>query len=238
MFIPATCLAMVLIALWVAGRQRDGELVQQRYERHLELVAAELNHRVKNTLSIVQSLAHQSWKDPQSMEAAKAAFDGRLMALSTAHNMLTRENWDAVSIEEVATAALGPHAVCGTRIVIDGPKVVLGPKACVTLAMTFHELATNAVKYGALSQPGGRVEVSWTCDAGRLHLYWRERDGPPCTPPDREGFGARMLKRALAAELGGTARLSFEPEGLVFEFDAPQSEPGYYFTHQQDPAFA
>jgi two-component sensor histidine kinase len=220
LFIPATCLAMVLIALWVAARQRDGELVQLRYENHLRLVAAELNHRVKNTLSIVQSLAHQSWKDPQSMESARAAFEGRLMALSAAHNMLTRENWDEVSIEDVASAALGPHAACGTRIVIDGPDVVLGPKACVTLAMTFHELATNAVKYGALSAPGGRIGVAWSCEAGRLRLTWRERDGPACRPPDREGFGTRMLQRALASELGGTASLSFDPEGLSFAFEA------------------
>jgi two-component sensor histidine kinase len=219
LFIPATSLTMVLIALWVAGRQREGELVQRRYERHLQLVAAELNHRVKNTLSIVQSLAHQSWKQPA--EAAKPAFDGRLMALATAHDMLTRRNWEAVSLGDVALASLQPHALCGRRLQIDGPTVLLDPKACVTLAMTFHELATNAVKYGALSVPDGEIDVRWTSDCDRLHLRWTERDGPPCNPPERDGFGLRMLKRALASELGGTARVAFETEGLIFDFDAP-----------------
>jgi two-component sensor histidine kinase len=236
--IPATCLTMVLIALWVAGRQRAGELLQLRYEHHLQLVAAEMNHRVKNTLAIVQSIAHQSLKNPQSVEAAKAAFDGRLMALAAAHDMLTRENWAAVSIGDVASAALSPHALCGSRIVIEGPPIVLGPKACVTLAMTFHELTTNAVKYGALSAPGGRIDVSWACDPDQLRLAWRERDGPPCAPAVHEGFGTRMLRRALASELGGAATLSFEREGFEFELTAPSPVHGYDFTHSQMPAFA
>jgi two-component sensor histidine kinase len=221
LFIPSATLAMVLIALWVAGKQREAELVQRRYERHLQLVVGELNHRVKNTLSIVQSLAHQSWKDPPSSEAAKEAFEGRLSALATAHAMLTRQNWEQVSLGEVVAAALNPHALCGKRILIDGPPVMLSPTACVTLAMTLHELATNAIKYGAMSVPGGCVDVSWSCDDGRLGLTWREREGPPCEPPAREGFGTRMLKRALASELGGKASLHFDPEGLTFEFEAP-----------------
>jgi two-component sensor histidine kinase len=143
------------------------------------------------------------------------------MALAAAHSLLTQQKWEEVAIGDIAAAALSPHALCGTRILIDGPHVLLSPKACVTLAMTLHELATNAVKYGALSAPGGRLDVRWTSDEGRLRLIWLERDGPPCEQPSRESFGTRMLRRALASELGGTARLAFEPEGFRFEVEAP-----------------
>ena len=153
------------------------------------------------------------------------ALDGRLVALATAHDMLTRQNWDDISLKEVAVASLRPHDMDGNRFVIEGPSVLLSPKACVTLAMAFHELATNATKYGALSSSQGRVEVKWSTEGDRLRLRWAEHDGPPCQGPDHEGFGSKMLRRALAIELGGKAELDYPPEGFRFSLNAPMPMP-------------
>jgi len=224
LFIPLTSAAMVLTSLWVAGRQREAEQVRLRYERHLQLLIAELNHRVKNTLSIVQSFAHQSLKSSASPKEAGAAFEGRLIALATAHGILTRENWDKVRLTELVANALDAHNDTGTRIAIEGPEMAVSPKSAITLAMTLHELATNSVKYGALSAPDGFIRVSWRTEDGRFLLEWKDCNGPACTPPSKTGFGTRMLTRALAAELGGKAKLDYELDGLRYEISAPGRE--------------
>jgi two-component sensor histidine kinase len=221
LFIPLTCAAMVIAALWVAARQRQAEQVQLRYERHLQLVVAELNHRVKNTLSIVQSFAHQSLKNSGSAEEAGKAFEGRLTALASAHAILTRENWDTVNLTDLIADSLDVHNDTGTRIAIDGPEIPVSPKTAITLAMTLHELATNSMKYGALSVPDGYVRVRWRSEDGEFVLEWKECDGPATSEPRRKGFGTRMLTRALASELGGRARLDFEPDGLRYLIAAP-----------------
>ena len=216
LFIPLTCAAMVIAVLWVAARQRQAEQVQLRYERHLQLVVAELNHRVKNTLSIVQSFAHQSLKNSGSAEEAGKAFEGRLTALASAHAILTRENWDTVNLTDLIADSLDVHDDTGTRIAIDGPEIPVSPKTAITLAMTLHELATNSMKYGALSVPDGYVRVRWRNEDGEFLFEWKDCDGPPTIDPKRNGFGTRMLTRALASELDGTARLDFEPDGLRY----------------------
>jgi len=207
---------MVIALLWVAARQRQAEQVQLRYERHLQLVVAELNHRVKNTLSIVQSFAHQSLKNSGSAEEAGKAFEGRLTALASAHAILTRENWDTVNLTDLIADSLDVHNDTGTRIAIDGPEIPVSPKTAITLAMTLHELATNSMKYGALSVPDGYVRVRWRNEDGEFLFEWKDCDGPPTIDPKRNGFGTRMLTRALASELDGTARLDFEPDGLRY----------------------
>ena len=221
LFIPVTSVAMVAIALWVASRQRDAEQVRLRYERHLQLVVAELNHRVKNTLAIVQSFAHQSLKSSGSLKEAGAAFDGRLIALASAHRILTRENWDNVSLVELVANSLDAHNDTGTRFAVQGSDMAVSPKTAITLAMTLHELATNSTKYGALSSPDGYVRVSWGNADERFRMEWKEVDGPPVSEPERKGFGTRMLTRALASELGGKAALSYETDGLRYSISAP-----------------
>jgi PAS domain S-box-containing protein len=193
-------------------------------ERHQRLLMAELNHRVKNTLAIVQGLAHQTFRSLGLAEEASNTFEGRLEALSRAHNLLTRENWDSADMRDIVEGALITHGGLTERCTIQGPRMRLQPKPAVTLALALHELATNATKYGALSTPGGRIDVIWRVTAGaepRLIIEWRESGGPPVTPPQRTGFGTRMIERALATELRATAKMNFDPAGLICTIDAP-----------------
>lgn len=200
----------------------------KRAEAHLRLLIDELNHRVKNTLAIVQGIAQQSFKDDVPPPVARAAFEGRLAALSEAHNLLTREHWGLVSMKQIIDDAVAPHGGRKGRFELDGPDLAIMPKTAISLALAIHELATNAVKYGALSQPEGRVSIRWaragSNGAARLSLIWKESGGPPVEVPSRRGFGTRMIERGLAAELGGTVTIDFRPEGLVCTVDAPLPE--------------
>ena len=230
------------VQVWVAARGRpilgeDGAptgmigvvqdvTARHRAEEHLQLMINELNHRVKNTLAIVQAIAHQTLRGATA--ESRAALDGRLMALSSAHNLLTRETWEAADLSGVVNEALDACNGESGRFHCEGPHVRLEPKTAVTIAMALHELCTNATKYGALSNAEGRVSVTWRVEPDgepRLRLTWRESGGPPVSPPERRGFGSRMIERALAAELQGQVRLDFRPEGLVCEIDAPLPRP-------------
>ncbi|MBX3482609.1 HWE histidine kinase domain-containing protein [Phenylobacterium sp.] len=191
---------------------------RRKAETHQRLLINELNHRVKNTLAIVQGIAWQSFRAAGAPKSATEAFEGRLRALASAHDVLTRQNWEAGPIGQIIAEAVAPHH--DGRIVAAGPAVDLDPKAAVAVGLAMHELATNAVKYGALSSPAGRVDVSWTVEAGKLRLTWRESGGPPVKKPAQRGFGARLLEQGLAEELRGSVRLSFPPEGLVCEVEA------------------
>jgi PAS domain S-box-containing protein len=197
---------------------------RMRFERHQQLLVGELNHRVKNTLAIVQSLTHQSFHSSVPAAEAIHRFEGRLEALASAHNLLTRKNWDSATIAEVAQAALAAFGSEG-RVDIDGPDVRVSPPTAVSLALALHELATNAAKYGALSNHSGRVCVRWTVADGRLRLEWREQGGPPVIAPDRRGFGTRMIQRTLASEFGGEVDLEFRPDGVACTVEAPLPTP-------------
>ncbi|NYT39180.1 PAS domain S-box protein [Sphingomonas sp. R-74633] len=200
----------------------------KRAEAHLRLLVDELNHRVKNTLAIVQGIAQQSFKDDVPPRQARAAFEGRLAALSEAHSLLTREHWSLVSMRQIIDDALRPHGGESGRFTLDGPDLTILPKTAISLALAIHELATNAVKHGALSRPEGHVTIAWqrVRDGGpaRLTMTWQEQGGPAVTIPTRRGFGTRMIERGLAAELGGTVAIEFRPEGLVCTVDAPLPE--------------
>ncbi|WP_421931310.1 sensor histidine kinase [Phenylobacterium sp.] len=185
----------------------------------------ELNHRVKNTLATVQSIARQTLRTGQSPGEARGLLTARLIALSGAHDILTRENWETADLRDIAAQALGPfEPEAGARFEVQGPSVRIAPRAAVALAMALHELATNAAKYGALSTETGRVSVTWSLAAGdgqsRLVLDWRERAGPPVTPPSRKGFGSRLLLQGLTADLGAAAQIRYEPGGLTCRIDA------------------
>jgi two-component sensor histidine kinase len=194
-------------------------------DEHQRLLINELNHRVKNTLATVQSIASQSLRGASSPEEARAALESRLFALSRAHDVLTRENWESAALRDIVTEAMAPYSTSRAgRLHTGGPDVRLPPRMALALAMALQELATNAIKYGALSSETGQVEIRWTADAARhLHLTWEERGGPPVTLPKRRGFGTRLIERSLAQDLNGTAVLAFEPTGLICTVDASLS---------------
>lgn len=193
---------------------------QARAEQHQLLLINELNHRVKNTLASVQGIAFQTLRGEVSLAEGRARFEARLMALSGAHNLLTEENWGGASLERVVSDSIEHLAGEAGRFDIEGEPLRLAPRAALALAMALHELGTNAAKYGALSTDGGRVSISWTQEGDGLHLCWRESGGPPVEPPGRRGFGSRLIERGLAADLGGTATLDFDPSGLRCDIKA------------------
>jgi len=194
-----------------------------------QLLIDELNHRVKNTLAIVQGIAQQSLKAGSDPEAAHAAFEGRIQALAGAHNLLTRERWGPVPMWQIIDDAVAPHGEAADRFQLSGPKLMITPKTAISLALAIHELATNAVKHGALSRPEGRVTIDWVvaedaATGSRLRLRWAESGGPQVSHPVARGFGTRMIERGLAAELQGDVRIQFEPDGVVCTVEAPLPE--------------
>ncbi len=176
------------------------------------LMVNELNHRVKNTLASVQSIASQTLRTSGSMPDARQTLNARLAAMAGAHDILTRESWEGANLIDIVETAIGPYAGSG-RIDISGPMVRLSPKAALAFSLTFHELCTNAAKYGALSAADGKVEVHWTLRGRTLHLDWVEKGGPPAREPARKGFGTRMIL-GLGRELSGMANMAFTEAGL------------------------
>lgn len=188
----------------------------------------ELNHRVKNTLTTVQSIVAQALRNASDPEEIRESIESRLFALSRSHDLLTRENWESAGLLDVVRAALEPFGIANgraERFRVTGKNVRFPPKAALALGIAFHELATNAVKYGAFSGETGCVLIEWTIkpapEGDRLILCWSEENGPPVTPPSKKGFGSRVIERGLALELGGATHLEFRPEGLVCTIDIP-----------------
>jgi PAS domain S-box-containing protein len=204
--------------LKLANERLQAEVEErERGQQRQLLLIHELNHRVKNILAMVQAIAMQTLSAATSPGAARESLELRLVALAQAHDVLTRESWDGAELSDIIAAALAPHQTpAGRRFRVDGPQVRLEPKTAVSLAMALHELATNAVKYGALSVAGGWVAIGWTAepapDGVALRLDWAEHDGPPVRPPTHRGFGTRLIARSLAAE-GGTCELAYPSQG-------------------------
>ncbi|HEX6012976.1 MAG TPA: PAS domain S-box protein, partial [Geminicoccaceae bacterium] len=211
-----------------AGRFRHGvRVVQDVTERKLaearqRVLLGELSHRVKNTLAVVRGIALHSLRGDRGVDAVREVLEQRLGALAAAHDLLTAGDWRGVGLRELVAAELAPY---DGRVATEGPDVVLCPKTALSLGLVLHELATNALKHGALAAPGGRVAVRWTtADRGRtLRLSWREAGGPEVVPPARRGFGSLLLERSVAHDLGGAARLEYRREGLAYELEAPLS---------------
>ena len=223
-------LSMAGISLDVTERRRADE---QRM-----LLAAEMKHRVKNSIATVQSIAHQTLRNAASLEDARSTLDARLNSLASAHDILTSESDVGATLAEAVESALKPFRVSPRgRIRVGGPEVRLTPRLTLAVVMALHELATNAAKYGGLSNDGGRVILNWEVEgrsggngagpgraSGLLRMRWEELDGPPVERPARVGFGTRMIERVLAAEFGGSAQIDYRPRGLVFTVEAPLPE--------------
>ncbi len=193
-------------------------------ERRQRLLVNELNHRVKNTLAVVQALARRTLGGARTLDQAREAFTARLMALAGAHDAITRETWTGADLGEVIDRSLLRQLDRPGRIRVEGPAVTLSPKLALSLSLALHELMTNALKYGALSSDAGEVVLTWrTAGEGagqRLHIRWAEQGGPAVSPPQQRGFGSRLIERALAVEVGGPVVLDFAPEGVVCTIDA------------------
>lgn len=204
----------------VIGASKVARDVTERLEseKHRRLLTAELDHRVKNTLATVQSILLLTGKRVTTIDEFRAAFDKRLMALAKTHNLLTRSHWKSVSLRDMLAAELSPYGDEGKqRFSIVGADVLLTPKQALALGLGFHELATNAAKYGALSVPdGGLVEVSWeACTPdGELEIKWSESGGPTVEKPSTRGFGSRLIERGLQSELDAQVKFEFRPQGI------------------------
>jgi two-component sensor histidine kinase len=201
-----------------------------RAEAHRELLINELNHRVKNTLATVQSIAARTFRLSPGDADAQRAFESRLIALSGAHNALSEDKWQSAGMRDMVRRVLEPYTLkAGGRLRLSGPDLRLRPRTALTLAMVLHELAINAAKYGALAAPEGRITIDWTIlgegDRRRLQLIWREIGGPPVHPPERKGFGSVLIERSINQELDGTAELLFDPSGLTCTLQVPLAAP-------------
>lgn len=242
-FHPTTLISVARTALRGRRRQyeararlealRDGEerlttalQAEQRGAAHQRLLIDELNHRVKNTLATVQSIATQTLRNAETTVDAYAALETRLLALSRAHDVLTRESWEGADLVEVVREAVAPfRSRASERFRIAGPEVRLCPRMSLAIAMAIQELATNAVKYGALSNTAGAVRIDWSVSNGalppRLAFRWAEEGGPAVSPPTRRGFGSRLIERNLARDLDGAVAIAFDPDEVVCTVDAP-----------------
>jgi two-component sensor histidine kinase len=218
-------------------RAPDGELVgmvavstdnteRRRAEDHQQLLINELNHRVKNTLAIVQSIAHQSLRGA-AVDAQRAAFEARLIALADAHNLMVDAGWAALPLQQLAETVLRPFGEVSAegRIRLLGPEILLAPRTAIAFTLALHELATNASKCGALSVSGGHVEFQWSlaADGGLFLAAWQEFGGPVVKAPEGRGFGGRLIEQGLASELGGQVALDFAPTGLTCRIQAPSA---------------
>lgn len=194
---------------------------QERTRERLQLVINELNHRVKNTLATVHSMAVGSFKG--SDRSALDAFERRLLSLAQVHELLTRDSWTSTSIRDIVGATITTFDE--NRFDVEKCDLPVEPRIASALAMTLHELGTNAMKYGALSQPEGRVRISCrveTEDLGpRLQIIWSEYGGPPVSPPATKGFGTRLIRRAMAADNGASVEHLFDPGGVVCRMSIP-----------------
>ncbi len=206
------------------ARQLGFAVARQRGEEARQLLLAELSHRVKNTLATVISIAHQSFGRDPSLNDVRHRFESRLRALAQTHTRLAETSWSTVDLETLLRDELSPHGSAdGDNIVLSGPPIALLPRQAIMLGMGFHELATNAAKYGALRSAGGRVDIGWRVrpDGRTLEITWSESGGPSVLAPDRNGFGRLLLERAMATEIQGKVAMDFAPKGLICTITFP-----------------
>jgi two-component sensor histidine kinase len=220
----------IMLAIGLAFAVRMATTIARAEMLH-DLLIEELNHRVKNTLAILQAIAVQTFRSASRFEREK--FEGRLGALAEAHNLLSKEKWQGSELGDVIGRVLKPYRLNNPeRIRISGPKVALSPRLAVVLSMIVHEIATNAAKYGALSNDTGTVDLSWEFNQpdaakklpGRLRLVWQETGGPVVSAPIQRGFGSRLIERSARDQLGGEATVDFLPPGVVYTISCKLDE--------------
>jgi two-component sensor histidine kinase/DNA-binding NarL/FixJ family response regulator len=207
----------LLVQAGIDAREREAS------DKLQKLILGELHHRIKNTLATVSAIASQSFRAAPSIEAGQKAMEGRLIALGRAHDLLMRVSWASASLTHTLSNATEPYDSQGVRrFHFNGPDLRITSGAVIALAMTFNELCTNTTKFGALSVPGGRVEVAWTTDEPkqRLRLVWTESEGPAVEPPTRRSFGTRMME-SLGQQLHGQVQLAYKPAGFIYSLDVP-----------------
>jgi two-component sensor histidine kinase len=213
----ASVIGVLLLAIGLGFAVRMATTIARGEMLH-DLLIEELNHRVKNTLAILQAIAAQTFRSATRTERAK--FEGRLGALAEAHNLLSQEKWQGSELAEVIERVLQPYVLTNPeRVKMSGPSVPLSPRLAVVLSMIVHEIATNAAKYGALSNDGGRVTLEWVVldeIPRKLRLIWTEAGGPPVVAPVQRGFGSRLIERSARDQLGGEATVDFLPCGVVY----------------------
>lgn len=197
------------------------------WEQHLRLLMRELTHRSKNLLAVIQAMARQTARHSDSVDAFTERFGARLHALAGSHDLLVQESWQRASISELISSQLGHYSdLVGTQIIVKGPQVYLNPDAAQNLGMALHEMATNAVKYGALSTSSGQVNIMWEWKrqgAKRvLRLSWKEKGGPAVKEPKSRGFGSQVIERNLTRALGADVKLDYASTGFKAEMDLPQ----------------
>ena len=177
---------------------------------------------MKNTLATVLSIAQQTIRGSATLQDFEPTFIGRLIALSEAHGLLFKTHWTATRLGDIVDRTFAPLGrSSGVDYTATGPAVLLNPRATLTLSMVLHELAANAIKYGAFQKPGGKVDVSWRRQDDVVHLLWQETGGPPVAPRTRQGFGTRLLERSASYELGGKVELRFLPQGVCCALEFP-----------------
>jgi two-component system CheB/CheR fusion protein len=196
------------------------------HERHLEFTLRELQHRTKNIMSVVLAMARQTGRTSSSIREFHTAFENRLVAISTCHDILVREDWHGASILELVKGQLAPFATGDPdALAIAGAELTLTPEAAEQISLALHELGTNATKYGAWSVPEGSVAIEWKVErdasgAAQFRFRWGERDGPPVRAPTRDGFGQFVLQRCVPGTLSGKSTHEFARDGIVWELTA------------------
>jgi two-component system, chemotaxis family, CheB/CheR fusion protein len=191
-------------------------------ERHQRLLIDELNHRVKNMLTVVGSLAAQTVRRSESLEDFARAFTGRVRALTISYALLSNQNWLSVSLRDLLVEAIKPYTAREqSKVMLTGSEVRLKPAGVLAMGMAVHELTTNASRFGALSMPEGSIEITWRLEASELVVDWTERNGPPVPASPRRGFGTTLIERGFAHELSGRAKLAFKSAGVQATLRAP-----------------
>jgi len=194
---------------------------RREVERHQSVLIAELNHRVRNTLAIILAIAQQTVRSAPDLESFARIFSGRIQALAQAHTLLSEKDWTTTTLTDLVREAVAPYDLPRGRVHLIGDPVEIAARPAIALSLTFHELATNAGKYGSLSSDTGTVEITWWVEGGLLHVVWAEKGGPPCATPSRRGFGGLLIQMNVEQELSGELHQLFGPEGFRCEMTLP-----------------
>ena len=225
--------------LWVSGRGRviargeDGKAQRianivmditdrKKAEEHVQLLMREVSHRSKNLLAVVQAIAGQTSRTSDTLEDFDTKFGQRLRGLAASHDLLVHEDWRGAALSDLVTQQLQPFAEVGRRLTVDGPPIMLRAEAAQPIGLALHELATNAMKYGAWSIPSGRVAVSWSqAGSETVLLSWLEMGGPEVAIANKKGFGHIVIENMVAQSVGGEVRLDFRPTGVSWTLSIP-----------------